>query len=90
MDKVEIAIRPLREKEQIDPDAFVADVRRLAAQRGLSETEIGWEVAKPFPVDGAILILLSFTSKVAYDIWKEFILPELKKKYKVEQEKSGS
>jgi hypothetical protein len=40
-------------------------------------------------VDGAILILLGFASKVAYDVWKEFILPGLKERYRVRQQESG-
>jgi hypothetical protein len=75
--------------EQVNVDAFVAEAKKLAVEGGLRENDIQFEVEKPFPVDGAILILLGFASKVAYDVWKEFILPELKERYRVRQQESG-
>lgn len=72
--------------EEVDVEAFVADARKLATERGLEESDLEFEPEKPFPVEGAILILLGFASKVAYDVWKEFILPKLREKYKVKEQ----
>ena len=87
-EKVQIVVSSLTE-EEIDVDAFIADVKKLATERGLAESEIEFEAEKTFPVEGATLILLSLASKVAYDVWKEFILPELKERYRIKQQESG-
>ena len=88
-EKEKIVVSSLTE-EQIDVDAFIADAKKMAAEQGLAEGDIEFEGEKTFPVEGTILILLGFASKVAYDVWKEFILPELKEKYKIKpQESSG-
>ena len=75
-------------KEEVDVDAFIADAKKLATERGLAESDIQFTPGETFPVEGAILILLGFASKVAYDVWKEFILPELKERYKIKQQES--
>jgi len=87
-EKEKIVVSSLTE-EQVDVDAFIADAKNLAAERGLAESDIEFEEEKTFPVEGAILILLGFVSEVAYDIWKEFILPELKERYRIKQQKAG-
>jgi hypothetical protein len=87
-EKVQIVVSSLTE-EEIDVDAFITDAKKLAIERGLVESDIEFEAEKTFPVDGAILILLGFASKVAYDVWKEFILPELKERYRIKQQESG-
>ena len=87
--KKEFQIWSLRDKE-IDPKAFEADLRALAAERGLTDNDIDFEPEKTFPVEGAILILLGFASKVAYDIWKEFILPRLREKYGIREPSPAS
>lgn len=73
-------------EEGVNIDAFIADMKRLADEKGLGEDDIGVEEEKTFPVDQATLILLSFASQVAYDIWREFILPELKQRYRVRKQ----
>lgn len=88
IDNVGITVSSLT-GEEVNVDAFVAEAKKMAVDRGLRENDIRFEVEKPFPVDGAILILLGFASKVAYDVWKEFILPELKERYRVRQQESG-
>jgi hypothetical protein len=87
-EQVKIHVGSLTEVE-IDVDAFIADTRNLATERGLEESDIEFEVEKTFPVEGTILILLSFASKVAYDIWKEFILPELKERYRIKRQEAS-
>ena len=87
-DKVGITVSSLV-GEEVNVDAFLADAKKMAVDRGLGESDIQFEVEEPFPVDGAILILLGFASKVAYDVWKEFILPELKERYRIRQQESG-
>ena len=72
--------------EEVDVEAFIADARRLASEQGLGESDLEFEPERPFPVEGVILILLGFASKVAYDIWKEFILPRLREKYKIREQ----
>lgn len=89
VEKVQILVSSLTE-EEVDVDAFIADVKKLAAERGLAESDIEFEAEKTFPVEGAILILLGFASKVAYDIWKEFVLPRLKERYKIKPQESSS
>jgi hypothetical protein len=86
--KEAVLVSSLAEKE-IDVKAFIADAKRLAAEKGLAEDEIQFEEEKTFPVEGAILILLGFASKVAYDVWKEFILPRLKEKYRIKQQEAS-
>jgi len=86
-----IVVRSLTGKEEVETDRFMADVAKLAKEQGLMENDIKLEEEEePFPVEGAILILLGFASKVAYDVWKEFILPKLKERYRVEERGSGS
>lgn len=77
------------EEEGVDVDAFVADLNKLANEKGLTKGDIAVEEERTFPVEGATLILLTFASKVAYDIWKEFILPELKEQYRVRKQEAG-
>jgi hypothetical protein len=89
IEKVPIVVSSLTEQE-VDIDAFVADAKKLATERGLAESDIEFEVEKTFPVEGATLILLGLASKVAYDVWKEFILPRLKEKYKITPRESES
>jgi len=88
-ERVQILVSSLTE-EGVDVAAFIADAKKLATERGLAESDIEFEAEKTFPVEGAILVLLGFASKVAYDIWKEFILPELKERYRIKQQESGS
>jgi hypothetical protein len=76
-------------KEEIDVDAFISDAKKLATERGLAESDIQFTPEETFPVEGTILIFLGFASKVAYDVWKEFILPELKERYRIKQQESG-
>jgi hypothetical protein len=85
--QVQISVSSLT-AEEIDIDAFITEVKQLAAERNLADSDIEFEIEQTFPVDGAILILLGFASKVAYDIWKEFILPELKERYRIRQQES--
>lgn len=89
IEKVQIVVSSLTKKE-VDVEAFIADAKELATERGLAESDVEFEVEKKFPIEGAVLILLSLASKVAYDIWKEFILPRLKEKYKVTLQESDS
>ena len=89
IEKVRIVVGSLTE-EEVDVSAFISDAKKLAAERGLAGSDIEFEEAKTFPVEGAILILLGFASKVAYDVWKEFVLSGLKEKYKIKQQESGS
>jgi len=86
--QVQISVSSLTE-EEIDVDAFIADAKKLAAEQGLADSDIELGAEKPFPVGDATLILLGFATKVAYDIWKEFILPELKERYRIRQQQSG-
>ena len=88
-EKVPIVVSSLT-GEEVDVDAFIADVKKLATERGLAESDIEFEVEEMFPVEGAILILLGLASKVAYDVWKEFVLPRLKEKYKIEPQEPAS
>jgi hypothetical protein len=71
--------------EEIDADAFMAEVTKLAKEQGLAENAIQFEGEEPFPVEGATLILLTLASKVVYDVWKELILPKLKERYRIEE-----
>jgi len=89
IEKVQIVVSSLTKKE-VDVNAFIADVRKLATERGLAESDVEFEVEETFPVEGAILILLSLASEVAYDVWKEFVLPRLKEKYKITPQESDS
>lgn len=88
IERVQIVVSSLTE-EEADVDAFIADAKKLATERGLAERDIEFEVEKTFPVEGTTLILLGLASKVAYDIWKEFILPELKERYRIKEQESG-
>ena len=89
-EKIQIVVSSLESGGVIDTEKFFADVKELAAKRGLSESDIHLETPKNFPVDGATLVFLGLASKVAYDIWKEFILPELKEKYRIRQQAPGN
>lgn len=73
-------------EDGLDTDAFITHLRDLAHTKGVVEQDISIEEERTFPVEGAILILLTFSSKVAYDIWKEFILPELKQRYRIRKQ----
>ena len=88
VDRVPIVVGSLTE-EEVDVGAFIADAKKLAAEQGLAEGDIEFEGEKTFPVEGTILILLGFASKVAYDVWKEFILPELKERYRIKQQEAS-
>ena len=88
-EQVQFLVDSLTE-EEVDVDAFLADARRLATERGLSKDDIDIKVGQTFPIDGAILILLGFASKVVYGGWKEFILPELKERYRIKKQEAGS
>jgi len=84
-EQVRIRVSSLTE-EEMDLEAFVADAKKLAAEQGLAENDLEFESEETFPVEGAILILLGLASKVAYDVWKEFILPRLKEKYRIQEQ----
>jgi hypothetical protein len=71
--------------EEVDVEAFIADARKLASERGLAESDIEFEAEDTFPIEGAILIGLTLASKIAYDIWKEFIVRKLKEKYRIKE-----
>jgi hypothetical protein len=74
--------------KQINQDELRQTIKSLASKHGLSDQDFTVEAEKPFPVDGSILILLTLASQIAYDVWKEFILPELKERYRVHQEEN--
>ena len=84
-EQVQIRVSSLVE-EEVDLEVFIADAKKLAAEEGLAESDLKFESEETFPVEGAILILLGLASKVAYDVWKEFILPRLKEKYRIQEQ----
>jgi len=78
--EVRIVVTSLTE-EPVDADELIEEVKKIAKEKGVAEEDLSFEKEKPFPTEGAILILLGLFSKIAYDIWKDFVLPELKEKY---------
>jgi hypothetical protein len=88
-EQVQIQVWSLTD-EEVDIGAFIADAKKLAAEGGLAESGLEFEPEETFPVDNTILILLGLASQVAYDVWKEFILPRLKEKYGIKEQQSSN
>jgi len=58
-------------------------LRQSGNEQLLTEGQITVEKEQTFPTDAAIVIGLTFLSKVAYDTWKAIILPRLQERFGV-------
>ncbi|MBM3135517.1 MAG: hypothetical protein FJZ89_09615 [Chloroflexi bacterium] len=53
----------------------------------LAEGQIQVEIEKPFPTDQVVIVGVTLLSAMALETYKEIILPELKKRFKVWQKR---
>ncbi len=51
----------------------------------LKNSQIQVEIEKTFPIDEAIVVAISLGGKIAYDVWRDLILPRLKSRYSVRE-----
>jgi hypothetical protein len=69
------------DKSEIDEERLVAEIRELATQQGLSDNDVIIDPGQLFPVEGAILILITLASNIVLEIVKNKILEKTKQKY---------
>ena len=71
-------------KEEIQ-SLIEAALRNAGKGDFLTNGQIEFEVEKTFPVDQSIIVGLTLLSGIALETYKAIILPELKRRFKVNQ-----
>ena len=71
-------------KEDVRPMIELA-LREAGYENLLAEGQIRVNVEQTFPTDAAMMVAVTLLSKVAYDVFKEVILPKLRSRFVVEE-----
>jgi hypothetical protein len=84
--KLEITPEPPDTVDSVRAE-LVPLIRDSLTEHGRQEaiTDIVVTMERTFPVDEAILVAISFLSKVAYDVWKTVVLPRIQNRWSVRE-----